>query len=217
MANFSYEYPRPALTVDIVLFSFDKNQKLKTLLIQRGNDPFKGMWAYPGGFVEDDETAEQAAARELWEETSVHGVSLEQLFTETTLNRDPRGWIISTVFNGFVPYDIKVEAGDDAAKYMWCNVSEEPPLAFGHELYLKNALIRCRKRLVHSVFGIELMPEEFDLKSLYKLYLQIIDIPEQIEKIVKRLVNYSVIVRIGDKWRFEKTRYEAVLLGGFLR
>ncbi len=217
MSSFTYDYPRPALTVDVVLFSFGEDNKLRTLLIQRGNDPFKGMWAYPGGFVDEDETAEKAALRELWEETNVHDVMLKQLFTETSLNRDPRGWIVSTVFIGFVPFNIKVEAGDDAADFMWCNVSEELPLAFGHEVYLRKALERCRESLIHSVFGIDLMPDEFDLKSLYKLYLQLIDIPEQVEKIVKRLINYSVITRIGDNWRFEKTRYEAVLLGGYLR
>ena len=215
MSKFTYEYPRPALTVDNVLFTFDKD-KLKTLLIQRGNDPFKGFWAYPGGFVEDDETVEQAAPRELWEETGVHGVELSQLFTESALNRDPRGWIVSVVFMGFVSNDITIQAGDDAKHVEWHEINNVPELVFGHDIFLKRALTRCQNQLLNNVLGKELMPNEFSLKLLYKLYLQIIDVPELIEKLVKRLIKYNVLIQIGEKWHFEKGRYEAVQRGGFL-
>lgn len=216
MAKYSYDYPRPALTVDIVLFTF-KDDKLHTLLIQRGHEPFAGMWAYPGGFVDDDETAEQAAIRELWEETGVHNIKLEQLFTDTELNRDPRGWIISVVFVATVPETTVINAGDDARLAEWHPVHEPPEMVFGHELFLLKALNRFQLQLLNNVFGKDLLPEEFELKLLYKLYLQLIDIPEQVEKIVKRLVNFRVLVQIGEKWHFEKGRYEAVQKGGFLR
>ena len=216
MAKFCYDYPRPALTVDIVLFCF-RDDKLHTLLIQRKNNPFSGMWAFPGGFVDNDEVAEQAAIRELWEETGVHKIQLEQLFTETSLNRDPRGWIISTVFSGFVSIDIEIQAGDDASNVEWIPISELPELVFGHEVFLRKGLKLCREELLFKVFGKELLPKEFSLKTLFKLYLQLIDIPEQVEKIVKRLIDYNVLIEIGNKWHFEKGRYEAVKVTGFIK
>lgn len=216
MKKHTYDYPRPALTADNVLFRF-VNDKLETLLIQRGHDPFAGMWAYPGGFVDEGETAEQAAVRELWEETNIHSVKLEQLYTESGVDRDPRGWIVSVVFFSLVPAEIKFEAGDDAAKAEWYNVHDTPELVFGHEVFFKKAIDLCRFRLLNNVFGGELLPNEFALKTLYKLYLQLIDIPEQVEKIVKRLVDSGVLVQIGEKWHFEKERYKMIKKTGFLR
>jgi 8-oxo-dGTP diphosphatase len=216
MSKYTYDYPRPALTVDIVLFRFS-NDKLQVLLIQRKHDPFAGMWATPGGFVDEDETAEQAAIRELWEETGVHNIRLGQLFADTELNRDPRGWIISVVFFAPVPVETPFKAGDDAQHAEWHHVLSPPNVVFGHEQFIVKAFDKCRFQLQNSVFGKELLPDEFELKTLYKLYLQIINVPEQIEKIVKRLINYSVLIQIGEKWHFEKGRYEAVLIGGFLR
>lgn len=215
MNKYCYEYARPALTVDNVLFRFS-DDKFQTLLIQRRHEPFAGMWAYPGGFVDEGETAEQAAIRELWEETDIHSIQLTQLFTESSLNRDPRGWVVSVVFYAFVNADINFKAGDDAAHAEWYSVSELPELVFGHEVFFKKAMERCRYNLLNSVFGKELLPEEFALKTLYKLYLQVIDVPEQIEKIVKRLIDYNVLIRIGEKWHFEKGRYDAILKRGFL-
>jgi 8-oxo-dGTP diphosphatase len=216
MNTHSYKYPRPALTVDIVLFSF-KNESLQTLLIQRKNEPFAGMWAYPGGFVDDHETAELAAVRELWEETGVYNAPLQQLFTDTELNRDPRGWIISVVFFALVSADTIIKAGDDARNVEWHSVHHAPEMVFGHELFLKKGMEKCRNMLLFSAFGKELLPDEFTLKTLYKLYLELIDIPEQLEQIVKRLADYGVLIQIGDKWHFEKGRYMAIKVGGFLK
>lgn len=216
MSKYCYDYPRPALTVDIVLFRFFEGM-LETLLIQRGHEPFAGLWAYPGGFVDEGETAEQAAVRELWEETNIHSVKLEQLFTETTPERDPRGWVISTVFFGCVAADTKYLAGDDAAHAKWYSIHHIPELVFGHEVFLKKAIDEAQFMLLNNVFGFDLMPGEFNLKELYQLYLKLIDIPEQVERIVKRLITTSVIIQIGDNWSFEKSRYDAVVRSGFLR
>jgi len=215
MNKYCYEYPRPALTVDVVLFRF-KEGELETLFIQRGHEPFAGLWAYPGGFVDEGETAEKASSRELWEETNIHSVELEQLFTETTPDRDPRGWVISTVFFGCVKSETKFMAGDDAAYADWYSIHKTPELVFGHEVFLKNAIDRARFLLLNNVFGIELMPQEFNLKELYKLYLELIDIPEQVEQIVKRLIKKSVLMQIGKKWSFEKNRYSSIQKAGFL-
>ncbi len=216
MRKFSYDYPRPALTVDTVLFTYFKD-KLHSLLIQRGQEPFMGMWAYPGGFVDEGETAEQAAVRELWEETGVHSIQLEQLFTDTNPNRDPRGWIISVVFYALAHPGVEIKPGDDARLVEWHPVHQPPTLVFGHELFLRKALERFRHQLLFQVFGREMLPEDFELKDLYKLYLQLINVPEQVEKLVKRLIDYNILIQIGSKWHFEKGRYEAVLKTGFLQ
>jgi 8-oxo-dGTP diphosphatase len=216
MAKFCYDYPRPALTVDIVLFRYYMGQ-LQTLLIQRKNEPFAGGWAYPGGFVDEGETAEQAAVRELWEETDVHDVKLKQLYTETALNRDPRGWVVSVVYFAFVSEEIVVKAGDDAQNAKWYLVVDPPKMVFGHEVYLRKRMASVADQLVNSVFGRELLPDVFSLKELFKLYLQIINIPEQVEKIVKRLIDYNVLIQVGNEWHFEKGRYSAIIERGFLK
>lgn len=215
MSKYCYDYPRPALTVDIVLFRFFEGI-LETLLIQRGHEPFAGLWAYPGGFVDEGETAEQAAIRELWEETNIHSVNINQLYTETAVGRDPRGWVVSTVFFGCVKPETKFMAGDDAAKADWYAVRKRPDLVFGHEVFLTKAIDRARFMLLNNAFGIELLPTEFNLKELYKLYLCLINIPEQVERIVNRLVTRSILVQIGDKWSFEKSRYDRIQEMGFL-
>lgn len=132
---FVYEYPRPAYTVDALIFSADN----KILLIQRKNPPFKGLWALPGGFVDMDETIETAASRELEEETGLKGIELQQMHTFSAVDRDPRGRTISTVFIGFTGYsgDCEVIGKDDAAQASWFSLSSLPELAFDHEEVIK--------------------------------------------------------------------------------
>lgn len=139
--KFCYEYPRPAVTADCVVFGVEKKE-LHVLLIERGNDPFKGKWAFPGGFLDEDETIEACAARELKEETGLEGIALEQFYTFSELGRDPRGRTISVAFIGFISisgYEIK--AGDDAANIRWFPVNSLPELAFDHNKVLKKAML----------------------------------------------------------------------------
>ncbi len=129
---FTYDYPRPMVTVDAAVFR--KNEgKTEILLIRRGHYPFEGMWALPGGFLDMDETLEEAILRELEEETGLKGVSLQQLHTFSEINRDPRGRTISVTFYG-VAIDIgtKVKGGDDAEEARWFSVDDLPELAFDH-------------------------------------------------------------------------------------
>ena len=140
MTPYTYKYPRPALTVDMIVIR-NVNSGTEILLIQRLNPPFQDQWALPGGFVDMNETLEQAAARELAEETGLTGVVLTQFKAFSTLNRDPRGHTISVIFTGLVSKDSNAFAGDDAKNVCWFNISELPSLAFDHAEIIQEALV----------------------------------------------------------------------------
>ncbi len=130
--KYSYDYPRPALTVDAVIFRKHAGI-IEVLLIQRKHYPFEGMWALPGGFVGMEETCEEAVVRELEEETSLKANGLEQLHTFSALGRDPRGRTVSVTFYGMVNYkNSSVKGGDDASDARWFTLENMPPLAFDH-------------------------------------------------------------------------------------
>jgi 8-oxo-dGTP diphosphatase len=130
--KYCYDYPRPAVTADIVVLKQQDNRYF-VLLIERRHSPFEGMWAFPGGFLDMDETLEEAALRELEEETGVSGVELEQFHTFSAVNRDPRHRTITTVFIGFADQNtLEPVAADDASAVKWFALDELPPLAFDH-------------------------------------------------------------------------------------
>lgn len=126
-----YNYPRPALTVDTLVLA-GENEAEKILLIRRGKEPFKDLWALPGGFVNMDETLEQAAIRELVEETGIKLKSPEQFRVFDAIDRDPRHRTISVVFYAIIPAILPVKGGDDASEAAWFSLAELPPLAFDH-------------------------------------------------------------------------------------
>jgi 8-oxo-dGTP diphosphatase len=142
---YTYAYPRPAVTVDIVVFkNFDSHPEI--LLIERKNEPFKNMWALPGGFVDKDEDIETAAYRELKEETSIEDINLSQLHTFGKPGRDPRGHTISIVHIGFLKNNNqKIQAGDDAKNLQWFSVDQLPKLAFDHQEIIHYALENTKK------------------------------------------------------------------------
>lgn len=142
--SFTYQYPRPMVTVDIVLLSEESPQSI--LLIQRKNDPFKHKWALPGGFVEMDEDLEDAAIRELMEETSIEFSSLNQFKTFGSLNRDPRGRTISIVYYKMLKKEIDAVAGDDAGAAKWYSMSDLPGLAFDHFAIIEDFMNFRRSR-----------------------------------------------------------------------
>lgn len=130
---YAYDFPRPALTADVVLFR-NTGEAVETLLIKRGKEPFLGWYALPGGFVNQGETPLEAAVRELYEETgiSVDAGELLPLATYGNPGRDPRGWVVSVAFWCELDYDAEAQAGDDAAAVEWVNVDAETKLAFDH-------------------------------------------------------------------------------------
>lgn len=138
--KFCYQYPRPAVTVDIVLFH--RSPRLEVLLIKRRKKPFKDRWAFPGGFVDENESLENAAARELQEETGLKGIKLEQIGAFGDPGRDPRGHTVSVVFAAVLEKRQEARAADDALDARWRSARRPPKLAFDHQKILKFAIKR---------------------------------------------------------------------------
>lgn len=144
MNTFTYKYPRPVVTVDIIVF---RNDMCEVLLIRRKNEPFKGKWALPGGFMDMNETLEEAAIRELQEETGLKGIELKQLHTFSAVDRDPRHRTISVAFYGRLSDNNQsVKAGSDASEAAWFKTNALPPLAFDHDKILETALDKVLKK-----------------------------------------------------------------------
>lgn len=142
--RYCYRYPHPAVTADCIIFGMDGNA-VRILLIKRGAEPFKGKWAFPGGFMNIDETAEECALRELKEETGLENVEIEQLHTYTAVKRDPRERVITVAYTGIVKLT-EVKGGDDTSLAQWFPINEIPELAFDHQEILQDALARLKER-----------------------------------------------------------------------
>ena len=165
-------FSRPSVTVDIVIFSV-RDKCLHLLLIQRKESPFEGQWALPGGFVRPGETLEEAARRELAEETGVENVFLEQLRAFGDPGRDPRTWVITVAHTALIPSDrLVLRADTDAADARWFPPSELPgPLAFDHQAILDYALASLRGRLEKDLYVVRaLLPARFTLTQMQGVY-----------------------------------------------
>lgn len=221
-----YEYPRPALTVDIVLFGFDEGD-LKVLLIQRDLPPFEGKWALPGGFVRVDETLDQAALRELAEETGVKDVFLEQLFTFGKVNRDPRERVVSVAYYALVKLaSHTVKAATDARNAAWFPVDETPSLAFDHAEILEAALKRLKGKLRYEPIGFELLPARFTLSELQHLYEACLEQPIDKRNFRKKILGMGLLIetneiqkdvahRAARLYRFDEKKYRQLTKRGF--
>lgn len=168
--EYVYEYPRPAMTADNVIFGFGGN-KLQILLVERGIEPFKGSWALPGGFLRMSETIEECARRELREETNVHDVYLEQFHVFSDPRRDPRGRVVTVAFIALVrPSDHAVIGGDDASNAMWFDVDMLPPLAFDHLQIIDKARVYLKEMLRIKPLAFNLLNEVFSVDELRNVY-----------------------------------------------
>ena len=135
---YTYKYPRPAVTADCIVIT--REAEPKVLLIQRGGEPFKGAWAFPGGFMDMDETTEQCAIRELEEETGLHVSDIKQIGAYSKVERDPRGRTITVAYLAIIDKPATVTGQDDAAKAEWWPVDALPPLAFDHDEIMADAM-----------------------------------------------------------------------------
>jgi 8-oxo-dGTP diphosphatase len=223
---FTYEYPRPAVTVDCVVFGLDK-ERLNVLLVQRKFDPFKGSWALPGGFIQMDEGLEDAARRELEEETGLAGVSLEQLHTFGDPGRDPRGRVITIAYYALVnTADHTVRAATDASDATWFSTGDLPPLAFDHSRILASAVECLQKTARSQPIGFELLPEEFTLLRLQRLYEIILERSLDKRNFRRKILGMDLLEELGETeagpprrparlYRFDRKKYEALLKSGF--
>ncbi len=222
----TYQYPRAALTVDCVVFGFDEAE-LKVLLIQRGLDPFKGRWALPGGFVRVGETLDDAARRELEEETRLKDVYLEQLYTFGAVDRDPRERVVTVAYYALVKLsDHRAKAATDAADAEWFPISKVPKLAFDHADIFETALSRLKGKVRYQPIGFELLPSKFTLSQLQHLYEAILEADLDKRNFRKKVLGFDLLVplketqmagrhRPAQLFEFDAEKYEKLKKRGF--
>jgi 8-oxo-dGTP diphosphatase len=192
---YTYEFPKPSLTVDCVVFGLDDRDLLKVMLIERNLTPFKGSWALPGGFVRLDESLEEAARRELQEETGIEKVFLEQLYTFGEINRDPRDRVVTVAYYALVNlWEHRLYAATDASDAAWFPVSQLPPLAFDHHKIVQVALTRLKGKVRYEPIGFELLPKKFTLSQLQKLYETILEKPLDKRNFRKKILPFSAFL-----------------------
>lgn len=226
--SYTYEYPRGALTVDCVVFGLDLEENdLKVLLIERGEAPFKGAWALPGGFVLMDETVEEAARRELREETGISKVFLEQLYTFSGVKRDPRERVVTVAHLALVNLaDHKLRATTDAADAAWFAATELPKLAFDHIDIFEVALDRLKGKVRYQPIGFELLPDKFALSELRRLYEIVLEREIDKRNFRKKIfamdllddlneVQQDVSHRAARLYRFNRKKYKSLTKKGF--
>lgn len=167
---YTYNYPRPALTTDSLIFGYDTEiGSLKILLIKRKNEPFKNSWAIPGGFVDMDETVEQCAKRELKEETNLDIENLFQLNVASKVDRDPRGRTVSVIFFALIQINYNVKAQDDAIDIDWFEISNLPELAFDHSEIINFAINDLKLKIKLNQYFKEFFSDETILENLQKI------------------------------------------------
>lgn len=226
--EYSYKYPRPAITVDCVIFGFDKDQlELKILLTKRAIEPYIEMWAFPGGFINIDETADECARRKLKEEAGLESVYLEQLYTFSKTDRDPRERVISIAYYALVrPIDHILNIGVNISDVQWFSLADIPELAFDHSEILSAAIARLRGKIQYQPIGFELLPEQFTLPDLHRLYETILHRDIDRGNFRKKILSMNLLVDHSDKqkdrpargakiYSFDKDRYESLSKSGF--
>lgn len=223
--RYCYKYPHPAVTTDCVIFGFDGEQ-LNVLLIERGMEPCKGCWAFPGGFMNIDETAEEGAMRELYEETGMQDVFIEQLQVFSTVNRDPRERVVTVAFYALVnKIDYQVIGGDDAARAKWFPIASVPSLAFDHDKILSTALSRLKQKIHFEPIVFKLLGEKFTISELQTLYETILEVKFDRRNFAKKMLTMGIIEahprakgtpsRVSTIFSFNEKEYNKMKSNGF--
>ncbi|MEM1227751.1 MAG: NUDIX domain-containing protein [Planctomycetota bacterium] len=223
--TYAYDFPRAALTVDCVVFGLDDTD-LKVMLIQRDLAPFRGKWALPGGFVRVDESLENAARRELQEETGLEKVFLEQLYTYGDVKRDPRERVVTVAWYALVRLsDHRVMAATDARDAAWFGLHDLPKLAFDHDRILRAAHQRLQGKVRYEPIGFELLPKKFTLTQLQKLYEIVLDREIDKRNFRKKILRMDVLHELDEVetdvahraarlYRFNQRRYREMAKRG---
>jgi len=214
---FTYKYPHPSVACDIVVFGFD-GTGLNVLLIKRGEEPYIDSWAFPGGFMKIDETAEQAAERELREETNVEDIHMEQLQAFSGIDRDPRERVLSIAFLAFVRQEgFEVIGGDDAKEAQWFPVNDLPTLAFDHQHIMEVALDRLRWKITYEPLAFHLLNSTFTMTQVQTIYEAVLGQKFDRRNFHKKMIAMGYIVptdqqirnngRPGTLYTFDEAKY----------
>ncbi len=223
---YTYEYPHPSVTVDIIIFALHE-EELKVLLIQRKRDPFKEFWAIPGGFVEINEGLEEAARRELYEETGVEKVFLEQLYTFGDPKRDPRERIVSVAYYSLVRLDQhNVRADSDALNAAWFSIYDLPKLAFDHAKILNIAIHRLQGKVLYAPVIFEMLPPVFEIHQLQTVYEIILRQTFDSSSFRRKILATGILSQVDPRhggdgvrkkplYRFDPEKYQNMTQKGF--
>ena len=221
--KYHYKYPHPSVTTDCVVFGYD-GLRLNVLLIERGADPFKGHWAFPGGFLNIDESAQQGAKRELFEETGLRDAYIRQFHTFSAVNRDPRERVISIAYYALVRIS-EVKGGDDAAKAQWFPLDSVPPLAFDHDMMLRMAIKELRRQIHFEPIGLELLPEKFTMTQLRHLYEAILNKKCNHRHFSTEMLKTGLLTQLNETkaannkatslYKFNREKYNQMIKNGF--
>lgn len=194
---YQYKYPHPSVTSDCVIFGFD-GTRLNVLLIERGIEPYKGCWAFPGGFMNINESCESCALRELQEETGLKGASIRQLGVFSDPGRDPRERVITVAYYALVRLS-EVRGGDDAAQARWWPLDEVPALAFDHDKILRQAIALLRKQIHFEPVGFEMLPDRFTMKQLQMLYEAILGVKFDRRNFYNKMLRLGLITPVDTQ------------------
>lgn len=224
--SYHYEYPRPALATDCIIFGFDGGE-LKLLLLEREKEPFKNKWSLPGGFVFMTETTEACAKRILFEKAGIKHVFIEQLYTFSDIDRDPREWIVSVAYYALVDkHQYELIAGRDTVKAEWFELSNLPKLAFDHGKIVKTAISRLKGKVRYQPIGFELLNEKFTLSQLQSLYEAILETSIDKRNFRKKILGMGLLNMLDEKeknvarkaahyYSFNNTAYKELTQNGF--
>lgn len=222
---YTYDYPRPALTSDCVVLGLDASH-LDVLLVERAAPPYEGRWALPGGFLDEGETLEHAARRELDEETGLKIRNFAQLGAFDDPKRDPRGRVISVAFVAVVPRgEHTPQAGSDAKRVAWFRADAPPRLAFDHKRILTTALEQVQERATKGPLAFELVPKKFTLTQLQNVVEALTQRKLDKRNFRKKVLALEVLEELGEVeqgvshraarlYRFDAKKYRALQKNG---
>lgn len=194
---YQYKYEHMAVTTDCVIFTWEEDA-LKVLLVRRGGEPYKGAWAFPGGFLQMNETAMEGALRELREETALEPSAIKELGVFSDVDRDPRERVITIAYYALVKPDAVV-GGDDADEAAWFPTDNLPPLAFDHDRIFQEALERLRRDIHFEPVGFDLLDEEFSIPDLQRLYEAILGVKFDRRNFQRKILASGILEEVNPE------------------